>query len=90
MQPRDKIIDVALRYVYDTRLPSPRVSERTRHRAVRGQGGGCQAESLPAISFKITVKGKLEMNYWIEKKDAFRIVGVKEHYSMSLEDCFAT
>lgn len=29
------------------------------------------------------------MNYRIEKKGAFKIVGVREHYSMNIEECFA-
>ena len=37
---------------------------------------GVSVKSFPPILFKITVKGVEEMNYRIETKDAFRIVGV--------------
>lgn len=29
------------------------------------------------------------MNFRIEKKDGFKIAGVKEHFSMNLEESFA-
>jgi AraC family transcriptional regulator len=43
-------------------------------------------KAYPRISFQITIKGDVEMNYRIEKKEAFRIVGVKEHLDMTVEE----
>jgi len=37
-------------------------------------------------SFKIIIKGEVEMDYRIEKKDEFRIVGAKEHYVLNVEE----
>jgi AraC family transcriptional regulator len=86
----DKIIDVALRYGYDSPTAFNRAFQSVHGIAPSAaRAEGVKLKAYPPISFKITVKGEAEMNYRIEKKDAFRIVGVKEHYSMSLEDCFA-
>ncbi|HAN20785.1 MAG: AraC family transcriptional regulator [Clostridiales bacterium GWF2_36_10] len=85
----DKIIDIALKYGYD----SPTAFNRAFHN-IHGiapsvaRTEGIILKAFPPISFKITIKGEVEMNYRIEKKDAFKIVGVKQHYSASVEECF--
>jgi len=38
---------------------------------------GAHLKAYQPISFKITIRGEVEMNYRIETKEAFRIVGVK-------------
>ncbi len=45
--------------------------------------------SFPPVSFKITVKGAEEMNYRIETKEAFRIVGVSVPLQKNIEENFA-
>lgn len=40
------------------------------------------------ISFKITIKGDIEMNYRLEKKESFRIVGVSEPLETKMEKNF--
>ena len=75
---RDKVIDVALRYGYD----SPTAFNRA-FQSIHGvppsaaRQEGVRLKAYQPISFKITILGEAEMNYRIEKKDAFRIVGVK-------------
>ncbi|MDF2924588.1 MAG: hypothetical protein K0R57_3502 [Paenibacillaceae bacterium] len=85
-----KVIDLALKYGYD----SPTAFTRAFHNihgvsptAARAQGMSLKA--FPRISFSISIKGDAEMNYRIEQKDAFRIVGVKQHMNMNLEENFA-
>ena len=46
-------------------------------------------KSYPPISFKITVKGVEELNYRIEEKAAFRIVGVSHPLDKEIENNFA-
>ena len=46
-------------------------------------------KSYPPISFKITVKGAEELNYRIEEKTAFRIVGVSHPLDREIENNFA-
>ncbi len=46
-------------------------------------------KSYPPVSFKITVKGVEELNYRIEEKTAFRIVGVSHPLDKEIENNFA-
>lgn len=86
----EKIIDIALKYGY--------VSPTAFNRAFRNVHGisptearkqGVSLKAYPRISIKITIKGDAEMNYKIVTKEAFKIVGVKEHFKMDIEECFA-
>ena len=45
-------------------------------------------KAYPRISLKMVIKGEAEMEYRIEKKEAFRIVGMKESLSKDLEENF--
>lgn len=85
----EKIIDIALKYGYD----SPTSFNRAFHNVhgispTAARTKGVSLKAYPRISFKITIKGVAEMNYKIINKEAFKIVGVKEHYNMSIEECF--
>lgn len=84
-----KVIDAALKYGYE--------SPTAFNRAFQGVHGvtpsmareeGVSLKAFPRISFTISIKGEAEMNYRIEKRDAFKIVGVKEHFDMNLEESF--
>jgi AraC family transcriptional regulator len=84
-----KIIDVGLKYGYT----SPTAFNRAFHgvhgvapSAIREQGAVLKA--FPPISFKITIRGAEEMNYRIEKKDAFRIVGIAKPLHKEIEKNF--
>jgi AraC family transcriptional regulator len=87
----EKIIDIALKYGYD----SPTAFNRA-FQSIHGiapslaRKKGVALKAFPPISFSITIKGDVEMNYRIETKDAFKIVGVKKHYSGSVEECMAS
>ena len=86
----DRIIDVALRYGYS----SPTAFNRA-FQAVHGiapsavRGEGVAVKSYPPIAFKITIKGAEEMEYRIEKRDAFRVVGVSAPLDKDIEKNFA-
>lgn len=85
-----KIIDAALKYGYN----SPTAFNRA-FRSVHGiapsavKNEGVSVKSFPPIRFKITVKGAEEMNYRIETKDAFRIIGVSVPLNKDIEQNFA-
>lgn len=85
-----KIIDVALKYGYG----SPTAFNRA-FRSVHGiapsevRADGASIRSFPALKFKITVKGVEEMNYRIEEKPAFRIVGMSVPLHKNIEENFA-
>ena len=85
-----KIVDVAGKYGYQ----SPTAFNRA-FRSVHGiapsavKNEGVSVKSFPPITFKITVKGVEEMNYRIETKEAFRIVGVSVPLQKDIEKNFA-
>lgn len=85
-----KIIDVAGKYGYN----SPTAFNRS-FQSVHGiapsavKNEGVSVKSFPPVSFKIIVKGVEEMNYRIETKDAFRIVGVSVPLEKDIEKNFA-
>ncbi|HEX3021078.1 MAG TPA: AraC family transcriptional regulator [Lachnospiraceae bacterium] len=85
-----KVIDVAMKYGYD----SPTAFNRA-FQSVHGiapslaKSDGVILKAFPPINFKITVKGAVDMDYRIEKKDAFRIIGVAEPLHSEIEKNFA-
>lgn len=84
-----KIIDVALKYGYS----SPTAFNRA-FKSIHGVAPSVikreitTLKAFPPISFKISIKGAEEMNYRIEKKEAFRIVGVSQPLHNELEKNF--
>lgn len=73
-----KVIDLALKYGYD----SPTAFNRA-FRSVHGiapsaaRKAGAPLKAFPRIIFSISIKGEAEMNFKMEHKPAFRIVGAK-------------
>lgn len=84
-----KIIDVAGKYGYN----SPTAFNRA-FQSVHGiapsvaRGEGAPVKSFPPVFFKITVKGAEEMNYRVERKESFRIVGVSVPLHKDIEKNF--
>lgn len=84
-----KIIDVAEKYGYQ----SPTAFNRA-FQSVHGiapsvvKNEGVSVKSFPSVSFKITIKGAEEMNYRIETKESFRIVGVSVPLNKDIEQNF--
>ena len=86
----EKIIDVAEKYGYH----SPTAFNRA-FQAFHGIAPSCvknegvSVKSFSPIVFSIAVKGAAELNYRIETKDAFRIVGVSRPLQQEIEQNFA-
>ena len=85
----EKIIDVAAKYGYN----SPTAFNRA-FRSVHGiapsavKQEGVSVKSYPPIVFHITVKGAEVMDYRIETKEAFRIIGVSAPLDKEIEKNF--
>lgn len=85
-----KVIDIALKYGYD----SPTAFNRA-FQSIHGiapsvaKKENATLKSYPAIKFSISVQGMEEMNFRIEAKEAFRIVGKSCPLSKVLEENFA-
>ncbi|MEA4969140.1 MAG: AraC family transcriptional regulator [Candidatus Pelethousia sp.] len=86
----ERIIDIALKYGYDSPTAFNRAFQGVHGIAPsEAQKSGAVLKAYLPISFKIIIKGEVEMDYRIEKKDEFRIVGAKEHYVLNVEENFA-
>ncbi len=84
-----RIIDIALKYGYDSPTAFNRAFQSVHGFAPsEARKPGAVLKAYLPISFKIAIKGEAEMNYRIEKRDAFRIIGVKEHYELNVEENF--
>jgi len=87
LQNGEKVIDVALRYGYE----SPTAFNRA-FQTVHGispsvaQKPDTVLKAFPRVSFQITVKGVTEMEYRIVEKEGFRVVGVRTHISADIEE----
>lgn len=85
----NKVIDVSLKYGYDSPTAFNRAFQRIHGISpseVRRSGSSLKA--YPPISFKISIKGDSVMDYRIEKKEAFRIVGVSAPLEKEIEKNF--
>jgi AraC family transcriptional regulator len=84
-----KIIDVALKYGYTSPTAFNRAF-RSVHNIAPSlvKKGGVILRAYPPINFKITVKGVEELDYRLEKKEAFRIVGISQSLHKDIEKNF--
>lgn len=78
----EKIIDLALKYGYNSPDSFSRafvaMHEVTPSKA---REKGISLKAYPRVTFSLSIKGVVEMNYRIEQKDAFAVVGVKQRFS---------
>ncbi|BDH63145.1 AraC family transcriptional regulator [Lysinibacillus sp. PLM2] len=75
----EKIIDIALKYGYASPDSFTRAFQNlhgTTPREVRTNGTHLKA--YPKMTFYLSIKGGIEMNYRIIEKSAFKIVGIKK------------
>jgi AraC family transcriptional regulator len=84
-----KIIDAAAKYGYSSPTAFNRAFQAFHGlapSAVRGEG--VSVKSFSPIVFKMTVKGAEEMNYRIETREAFRVIGVSAPLEREIESNF--
>jgi len=85
-----KIIEIAGEYGYQSPTAFNRAFQNIHGIAPSAvKNEGVSIKSFPPISFRITVKGVEEMNYRIEKKDSFRIIGISQPLDKEIENNFA-
>ncbi|MCK9170545.1 MAG: AraC family transcriptional regulator [Treponema sp.] len=90
LQHGDKVLDVALRYGYE----SPTAFNRA-FKAVHGiapsavKKQGSLIKAFPRVSFTVAVTGGTELSYFIAKKESFRIAGISIELDNNLEKNFA-
>jgi AraC family transcriptional regulator len=77
-----KVIDVALKYGYESPEAFSRAFKNM-HGVIptAAKEKGAQLKAYPCITFHISIKGDVEMNYRIEQKEAFEMFGVDTEVS---------
>lgn len=85
----EKIIDVAAKYGYESPTAFNRAFQSVHGFAPsQAKAAGQTIKSFPPICFQISIKGAVQMEYRIEKKDAFRIVGISAPLDKEIEKNF--
>lgn len=85
-----KVIDIAEKYGYSSPTAFNRAFQSIHGvapSAVRNEG--VSIKTFPPIQFKITIKGANEMNYRIETKESFRVIGISSPLHKEVEKNFA-
>ncbi|MBU7008786.1 AraC family transcriptional regulator [Phosphitispora fastidiosa] len=74
-----RIIDIAVKYGYNSPDSFTRAFQNL-HGVTpsEARNNGKPLKAYPRMTFQLSIKGGLEMDYRIEEKDAFRIVGIKK------------
>ncbi|MCA5011990.1 MULTISPECIES: AraC family transcriptional regulator [unclassified Enterococcus] len=90
LQQGAKVIDVAIKYGYESPNSFTRAFKK-QHGITpsEAQQEGSRLTSFPRIKFQITIKGDVEMEYRIETKEAFRVIGAQKELSANIEENFA-
>ncbi|MBE6024437.1 MAG: AraC family transcriptional regulator [Cellulosilyticum sp.] len=84
-----KIIDVAIKYGYNSPTAFNRAFQSIHQVAPSCiKNKGISIKAFPPLTFTMIVKGVEQMNYRIETKDAFRIIGVSQPLHKEIEKNF--
>ncbi|MHC1750839.1 MAG: effector binding domain-containing protein [Cellulosilyticaceae bacterium] len=82
-----KVIDLAIKYGYESPDSFSRAFQNIHGiTPLMARNSGISLKAYPRITFHISIKGDVEMNYRIEKKEAFRIVGIKRKFQGPEDD----
>jgi len=80
----DKIIDIALKYCYESPSTFTRAFKEMHGvppQAIRN--GNVPIKTYPPISFVLSIKGVDAMTFRIEKRDSFKIMGLLDHADLT-------
>lgn len=89
LQNGEKIIDVSLKYGYSSPTAFNRAFQKIHGvPPSKAKEKGIDLKSYPPINFKLVIKGTEELNYRIEHKKAFRIIGTTLPLYKELEENF--
>ncbi|WP_314590060.1 AraC family transcriptional regulator [Paenibacillus terrigena] len=77
--PHNRIIDIALKFGYESPDSFTRAFQSLHGiTPSEARNRGQLLKSYPPMTFQLTIQGGSEMNYRIEEKEAFRIVGIQK------------
>lgn len=84
-----KVIEIALKYGYDSHEAFTRAFVKMHGvPPSSARSKGIQVKAYPKMKFYIKIEGDVEMNYRIEKKNCFKMIGVEKIISMLNEENF--
>jgi len=79
---REKVIDVAAKYGYDSPDAFARAFQKFHGlNPSQARGNGAKLKVFSRLSIKITLEGGITMNYRIEEKKELKLVGYKRRFS---------
>lgn len=85
----EKISDIALKYGYESPTAFNRAFQTIHGVAPSvARSEGTKLKAYPPISFTLSIKGESELNYRIENKATFKVVGFSEHYQVEIQENF--
>ncbi|MBN6192897.1 GyrI-like domain-containing protein [Aneurinibacillus sp. BA2021] len=74
-----KVIDIAIKYGYNSPDSFARAFQNLHGiTPSEARNNGHSLKAYPRMTFQLSIKGGSEMNYRIEEKETFRIVGIKK------------
>ncbi|MFJ7512084.1 GyrI-like domain-containing protein [Peribacillus simplex] len=74
-----KVIDIAIKYGYSSPDSFARAFQHLHGiTPSEARSNGYSLKAYPPMSFQLSIKGGSEMNYRIEEKEAFHIIGIKK------------
>ena len=80
-----KVIDVAMKYGYESPISFSRAFSKVHGITPKdAKKSGATLKIYPKISFQISIKGEIPMNYRIETKPAFDVFGIE---TVALHNC---
>lgn len=84
-----KVIEVALKYGYKSPEAFTRAFKNLHGvMPISARDKGVALKAYPRMTFSISIKGDIEMNYRIEQKDSFEVFGVYGIISKEMEKAF--
>lgn len=84
-----KIIDLAMKYGYESPTAFNRAFKSVHDIAPsKAKKLNTRLTAFPPMQLTMQIKGDVKMNYSIVKKEAFRVVGVRKHFQLNLEENF--
>ncbi|MBD3919970.1 AraC family transcriptional regulator [Paenibacillus sp. PR3] len=85
-----KVIDIAMKYGYDSPEAFARAFKNLHGiMPISARDKGVSLKAYPRMSFHISIKGDIEMNYRIEQKGSFEMFGVHGLINSNMQTAFA-
>jgi len=84
---REKILDIALKYRYESPASFARAFKELHGTApLSARKSGAELKTYPPISFQLTIKGYEPLNFRIDEKKSFYVYGIPVLLSFNLTD----